>query len=78
MVFGSFDLIHPGHIYFLTEAKKYGDFLIVVIARSSTIEKVKGKRPKYSDVERKLHIRDLKIANQIAFGYEDDKYRIIG
>ena len=30
---GTFDIIHPGHIRFLEEAKKLGDELIVIVAR---------------------------------------------
>jgi len=33
MATGVFDLLHPGHLYFLTEARKHGDELIVVVAR---------------------------------------------
>ena len=45
MCAGTFDTIHPGHLYFLSEAKKYGDKLIVVVARDETSEKMKGKKP---------------------------------
>lgn len=41
MAFGTFDVFHPGHEYYLTQAKKYGDILIVVVARDKTVEKVK-------------------------------------
>ncbi|WP_290898688.1 adenylyltransferase/cytidyltransferase family protein, partial [Ferroglobus sp.] len=30
---GTFDIIHPGHIRFLEEAKKLGDYLVVIVAR---------------------------------------------
>ena len=43
MAFGTFDLMHPGHEYFLRQAKKRGDYLIAVIARDSTVKKLKGK-----------------------------------
>ncbi len=38
---GVFDIIHPGHVFFLAEAKKLGDFLIVVVARDETARKNK-------------------------------------
>ncbi|HLC71304.1 MAG TPA: adenylyltransferase/cytidyltransferase family protein, partial [Candidatus Nanoarchaeia archaeon] len=33
MCFGTFDILHPGHLHYLQQAKKYGDYLMVVIAR---------------------------------------------
>lgn len=77
MVFGSFDILHPGHIYFLKEAKKLGNNLVVVIARDSTIKEVKGFIPKYNEKQRIEHIRDLRIADKVVLGYETDKYEII-
>ena len=52
MVFGSFDILHQGHLYFLNEARRFGEELIVVIARDETILKVKGHKPKYNEKER--------------------------
>jgi len=77
MCFGTFDTLHPGHLYFLRECRRYGDNLVVVIARDATVAKVKGKKPKYSERERKEHIQDLKIANRVVLGYEADPYEII-
>jgi FAD synthetase len=77
MCFGSFDILHPGHIYFLKEAKKLGDKLVVVIARDSTIQEIKSFTPKYNEKQRVEHIRDLKIADRVMLGYEADKYEVI-
>jgi len=77
MCFGSFDVLHPGHLYFLKKAKSLGDKLIVVVARDSTINQVKGKEPKYHEKERVEHVRDLKIADRVMLGYETDKYEVI-
>jgi FAD synthetase len=77
MVFGSFDVLHPGHLYFLKKAKQFGDNLIVVIARDSTIEKIKGKKPKYNERERQEHINDLDYVDKAVLGYETDYYEII-
>ncbi|MBW2988755.1 FAD synthase [Candidatus Woesearchaeota archaeon] len=77
MAFGSFDILHPGHIYFLREAKKLGSTLIVVIARDSTFKEVKGFQPRYDERQRVENIRDLKIADKVMLGYETDKYEII-
>ena len=77
MCFGSFDILHPGHLYFLKRAKQLGDKLVAVLARDSTIKEVKKNAPKYSEKQRVEHIRDLKIADNVILGYEADKYEII-
>jgi len=41
MTFGTFDRFHPGHEYYLREAKKLGDSLLTVIARDVTVIKIK-------------------------------------
>jgi len=51
MATGVFDLLHPGHIHYLTEAKKLGDELVVVVARTSTAERFKH-RPIVSEAQR--------------------------
>ena len=77
LCFGTFDILHPGHIYFLQKAKEQGDNLVVVVARDSTIKEVKKITPKYTENQRVEHIRDLKIADKAVLGYEADKYEII-
>jgi cytidyltransferase-like protein len=41
MTFGTFDVFHPGHRFYLTEARKLGNRLIVIVALDSTVEKIK-------------------------------------
>ncbi|MBD3164293.1 adenylyltransferase/cytidyltransferase family protein [Candidatus Woesearchaeota archaeon] len=77
MAFGSFDHLHPGHFYFLLEAKKYGDRLIVVLGRKETIKELKGKEPKYTEKERKQHLEITGIPDKILLGNKNDKYKII-
>ena len=36
---GCFDIIHAGHIHYLTKAKEYGDFLIVGVNSDASIKK---------------------------------------
>lgn len=43
---GCFDLLHLGHVYFLEQAKKQGDFLMLLLESDDTVKKLKGdKRP---------------------------------
>ncbi len=60
LTFGTFDGIHPGHLFFLNEAKKLGQELIIVVAQDETIKQIKGKYPKRELDQR---IKDLKKEN---------------
>ena len=77
LVFGSFDHLHPGHFSFLLDAKRYGDELIVCLGREETIKKFKGKKPKYSEKERKQHLEITGIPTKILLGEITDKYKVI-
>jgi FAD synthetase len=45
MIGGAFEIIHPGHIHTIAEAKKLGDTLVVVVAADRTVSKNKGRDP---------------------------------
>ena len=78
---GAFDLLHYGHVHYLTHAKKAGGEnakLVVVIARDKTIEKFKGHRPVIPEDQRKALVEALKVVDEAILGYEDmDMLRII-
>jgi len=70
---GVFDLLHFGHVKFLEEAKKAGGRnaeLIVIVARDSTVEKRKGKRPIMSEDQRRALVESLKVVDEAILGYE--------
>ncbi len=71
MVFGVFDLLHPGHISFLKQAKKFGS-LIVSVARDKNVKKVKGKLPVFDEKKRIEHVKQLKLANKVVLGADKD------
>ena len=77
MCAGTFDIIHPGHLYFLSEAKKYGDKLIVVVARDGTSERMKGKKPVHNEKERLEGIRSLEIVDEAVLGKQGNIFDII-
>jgi FAD synthetase len=76
MATGTFDLLHMGHIYYLREAKKLGDKLIVVVARDSTVRKLKHE-PITPEEMRLNIIKELKIVDEAVLGHEDDMYAIV-
>ncbi len=77
LITGTFDHIHPGHINFLKQAKKLGDFLIVVIARDKTVSEVKDQTPLKNEYQRQDEIKELKIADRVILGKIGDKFEVI-
>jgi cytidyltransferase-like protein len=64
VIFGVFDGIHEGHLAFIKEAKKQGNNLVAIVARDEMVQKLKGKIPKYNEVERinsLLEIEDIDL-----------------
>ena len=45
MIGGAFEIIHPGHLHTINEAKAHGDTLVVVVAADRTVLKNKGRDP---------------------------------
>src|SRR3989344_6675797 len=76
MCFGTFDLLHLGHVDYFQQAKKYGNYLIVVIARDKTKEKQR-KASVFSEQERLTLIQNLKIVDKVVLGNVDDHYAVI-
>jgi FAD synthetase len=70
---GVFDLLHLGHVRFLEDAKRAGGAnakLIVIIAKDSTVEKLKGRKPIMSEDERLALVKSLKVVDDAVLGYE--------
>ncbi|WP_321428914.1 adenylyltransferase/cytidyltransferase family protein [uncultured Methanolobus sp.] len=67
---GTFDLLHPGHIHYLSEAKKFGDELYVIVARESMIRH--KPRPIVPDGQRLEMVSSLKIVDKALLGSESD------
>lgn len=76
MATGVFDLLHLGHIYFLNEARKYGDELVVVVARDNTAKKLKHL-PIISEQNRVIMVSNLKPVDRAILGHEDDMYKTV-
>jgi len=81
MAFGTFDILHYGHVKLLEEARALGEQnaeLIVVIARDSTVIKEKGHKPIFPEIERLSLIQSLKAVDEACLGYEGtDHLKII-
>lgn len=63
---GCFDILHPGHVLFLQEAKKQGDILFVLLESDDMIRKKKGKdRPIHTQKDRSLILESLTMVDYI-------------
>jgi len=76
MATGTFDLLHLGHIYFLKEAKKLGDKLVVVVATDKTVRRLKHEPVNPEEIRLNL-IKELKVVDEAYLGHEDDIYEIV-
>ena len=93
IVFGTFDIFHPGHLDFFKQAKMLGDYLIVVVARDENVEKIKGKLS-YNNEEKRVkeiksllnfkrlfvknfHLQNKYIVDEVLLGNKNDKYLIL-
>jgi FAD synthetase len=69
---GAFELLHPGHVRFLVEAKRVGgegSRLVVVVARDETIRRRKGREPILGEEARKEIISMLKPVDEVILGH---------
>ena len=67
ITFGTFDLLHIGHINILERAKQKGDKLIVGISTDKLNFSKKSKSTIYSEKERMKIIDSLKFVDQVFF-----------
>ena len=75
---GCFDIIHPGHVTYLNEAKKLGDLLIVGINSDSSVKRLKGdSRPVNSERDRKFVLENLKSVDFVEIFTEDTPLNLI-
>jgi len=76
MATGTFDILHMGHIYFLKEAKKLGDELIVVVACDKTVRRLKHEPVTSEDMRLNL-IKELRVVDDAVVGNEDDMFEVV-
>ncbi len=72
---GTFDIIHPGHIRFLEEAKKLGDYLVVIVAREKNVKH--KPKPVIPEEQRRRVVEALKPVDEAILGDENDIFKPI-
>lgn len=75
---GCFDLIHAGHVDYLTKAKNLGDILVVGLNTDNSIRRIKGeRRPILNQDERAFILSNLKPVDYVCLFDEDTPAKII-
>jgi FAD synthetase len=77
LTFGTFDYLHPGHKFYLRQAKKQGDYLVTIIARDKNVYEQKGDVPDHDEEERMNIVRESHIPDLVALWDEHDRYKVL-
>ncbi len=75
---GCFDLLHPGHIFTLTQAKTFGDVLVVGINSDASVKRLKGeKRPILDQASRLALLAALEAVDYVTTFDEETPLTLI-
>lgn len=64
ITYGTFDILHTGHINLLRRARDYGDYLVVAIS-SDSFNALKGKQAYYSFEQRKVILEAVRYVDEV-------------
>ncbi|MCC6017589.1 MAG: cytidylyltransferase family protein [Candidatus Verstraetearchaeota archaeon] len=71
LVAGTFDIIHPGHIWLMKKAKEYGQ-VIVIVATDNNVNRFKGRKPIIPSSQRLEVVRSIKYVDEAVLGSDDE------
>jgi rfaE bifunctional protein nucleotidyltransferase chain/domain len=75
---GCFDIIHAGHVYYLHEAKKQGDVLILGLNSDESVRILKGpSRPVNSEEDRATVLLGLRSVDHVVIFGEETPFNLI-
>ena len=72
---GTFDLLHPGHVFYLERSRALGDELVVIVARDMNVRH--KPKPILPDEQRLRMIASLKVVDRAILGEESDIFRTV-
>jgi len=73
---GTFDILHPGHVYYLMKSRMLGDELHVIVARDINVRH--KPKPVIPESQRLKMVSALKIVDYARLGDVTDMFRPIG
>ncbi len=75
---GCFDILHRGHIEYLSQAASYGDILIIGLNTDKSVKDIKGPgRPYQDEYSRALILASLNFVNAVVLFEEKTPYNLI-
>ena len=75
---GVFDIVHRGHVEYLTKAKALGDVLLVGMNTDASVRRLKGPdRPVVSQNDRAFILAALRVVDYVCLFGEDTPYNLI-
>jgi D-glycero-beta-D-manno-heptose 1-phosphate adenylyltransferase len=75
---GCFDILHAGHVTYLTQARALGDILILGLNSDLSVKRLKGdNRPVNAEMQRALVLAGLSAVDYICIFAEDTPYELI-
>ena len=81
MAFGTFDNLHPGHLNYFEQARRFGDELIVIVARDKNVLAIKGRQPQEDESIRCRKVaqalKELKIAGKAVLGNKQKRWLVL-
>lgn len=72
---GTFDIIHPGHLYYLEQSKKLGDELYVIVARDANVKH--KPQPIIPEEQRRRIVAALRCVDHAILGDKTDMFHPI-
>ncbi|WP_248897165.1 adenylyltransferase/cytidyltransferase family protein [Haloplanus halobius] len=67
---GTFDILHPGHVHYLSDAAAMGDDLHVIVARSQNV--THKPEPILPDEQRREMVAALGVVDEAHLGHPED------
>jgi len=75
---GCFDILHLGHIDYLSAASELGDLLVIGLNTDESVSKIKGNnRPIQDEISRAFVLASLGFVDAVVFFGEDTPYDLI-
>ncbi len=76
MASGVFDILHPGHLHYLRQAREMGDELVVIVACDDNVRRFKHEPVTPEDM-RCTMVGSLKVVDDALIGRKGDIYDIV-
>ncbi|ULH27228.1 D-glycero-beta-D-manno-heptose 1-phosphate adenylyltransferase [Leptospira weilii] len=75
---GCFDLVHRGHITYLSQARELGDFLWIGLNADSSVKRLKGEqRPVVPENDRAILLSNLRFVDAVTIFSQDTPLELI-